>query len=594
MYLQLNERDFTGSALAVLNRLPSFFDFTHRHVDEATIGAPVSDLGDLVGWIEQLPFELAAGAVSFLAGLVHERGVNQPDQLDLARQVFGVPVLHEPIVDAIRSNRAGVVVASQTVTGLARLIVLYADATARPPRRVDELVLERAILGTAALGGLFDEEPTDKTVLARLVQLGAVNAGVPVLETLSRWFYLYCVLAESEDARNRSDYSEVAAWSVERYGLTLGDQVVLAFAAIAATNALDAPNVSQPYGRVGPGWCQAQAEQLGVDPAAVQEILSAPREWYGEQFEQWRRTRGLTDEQAAGAFNNVPFDSRPFLRLEDGSLLLWSPRALINWASEGFFHRLHACGKTHRRDKHFRGFHAWLVERYCLDLVRDALPTSRLPGSGVVSGDKAYRTRQGGRRSPDISIDCGTDLILLEITSGRLTADARSLGTADAVDGDLGRLIVGKATQLSDRIDDLLAGRFEVDRVDLAHVERIWPVVVTASGLFMTEPLWNELVRRIGGALRQPRVGPLAVMDVYDLEVLAGLIEQGHSVRTLLEAKTDGPYRALDWSRMLFDDPRFHPRRASSVERRADAMFDGIAERLGFDPEQFERDRRAA
>jgi hypothetical protein len=570
----------------VLDRSPSFFDRTYAFVDEPLVGLPRSELADVVGWAQRLGFEAAARAVSWLAGLVYERPIERSAQLELARAVFAAPLFRGPIEDAIRSRRAALVLAPQTITCLARIVLLHAADSDRLMGPVDGLRMGRLTLAATGLCAAAADEPTEGDMLALLTQSGALNARIPALESLGRWSYLYGELAVSDLARARADYTDVSDWGRNDAGISPADQATLGFAALASSYA---------YGLLAPDWCADMGDRLGVDEANVRELISAPRGWFVERLQAWAQENGLSPEQAAAAYYSKPFDVRPFLQLGDGSLMLWSPRALVTWATEGIFHRLHQSAKHRRCDESFRGFHAWLIERYCADLMGEALPPRRLAGSGIVSREKTYASKTGDRRSPDIAIAFGRDLVLIEVSSGRLTLDSLALGHATDVERDLERLLIDKASQLSHRIDDLENGLYTIDGATEEKTVRIWPIVVTAPGVFMTGPLWNDVMRRLGGQLQQPRVQPLVVLDVDALEVLTGLIEHGGwALPDLLERKTAGPYRFLDWSRFVADDPYVEPKRPSSISRNAEADFDRMAVSFGFDATDFKNQLRNA
>ena len=178
-------------------------------------------------------------------------------------------------------------------------------------------------------------------------------------------------------------------------------------------------------------------------------------------------------------------------------------------------------------------------------------PGRRLPGSGVVHGERRYDHPQGRRRTPDIAIDRGPDLVLIEVCSGRLSLPTLIRGD---VKHDLDNKLVGKACQLSDRIDDLGDGHAAIDDVDLTLVRRIWPIVIAPAGLLQNPALWDYIDEGLNGKLTQPRVQPLTVVDLAELECLAGLIEQGTDLIQVLEEKTSPVYARLDLRKMVWND----------------------------------------
>jgi hypothetical protein len=147
-------------------------------------------------------------------------------------------------------------------------------------------------------------------------------------------------------------------------------------------------------------------------------------------------------------------------------------------------------------------FYGALVERYALQTLQQVHPEPRLPGSGRVSGDRPYGPGNG-KRSPDICVDCGSDLVLIEVTSGRFTIPTLVEGDPEKAARDLTRLLWGKLDQLGGRIDDLLAGDWSPPDVDLNSVERIWPVLVTAD-ILQNDLLWQEISARMPQGLTSP------------------------------------------------------------------------------------------
>jgi hypothetical protein len=187
----------------------------------------------------------------------------------------------------------------------------------------------------------------------------------------------------------------------------------------------------------------------------------------------------------------------------------------------------------------------------------------------------------------DIAIDLGLDLALIEVSVSRLRAETLLLGDVKAVTDDLERMVVKKIRQLDHCIHALIAGRAQIPagapEVDLDRVERIWPVLVTAGNITQSAALWKYIRSQTGRELTQPKVQPLTILDVEDLETICGLIEAGHALPEILAGKTKQPFAELElkyWLRYDTAAPREYPRPACVVaiwERvieRAVAMMD--------------------
>jgi hypothetical protein len=165
-----------------------------------------------------------------------------------------------------------------------------------------------------------------------------------------------------------------------------------------------------------------------------------------------------------------------------------------------------------------------------------------------VHRDFTYEARRGERRTPDVAVDLTPDLILIEVTSSRLTAKSIVDADPDAVRTDIQKILTDKIEQLGSRIDDILDRRVEYPNLNIDQIERIWPIVVSSEGLFQTPTLWAYIRPVVEKSLGQPRVQPLTLFDVEDLEELMGLVMAGHSAIDILRDKTTEHWRELEFS----------------------------------------------
>ena len=101
---------------------------------------------------------------------------------------------------------------------------------------------------------------------------------------------------------------------------------------------------------------------------------------------------------------------------------------------------------------------------------------------------------------------------------------------------------VAKVTQLSDRIDDFLAGRASIPKVDIGLVKRVWPLLLTSEGLPQTPTLWRYLEEQAPEVLQKQKVQPLTILDLENTALLFGMVEDGASLVEMLKSKTTGDY----------------------------------------------------
>jgi hypothetical protein len=293
------------------------------------------------------------------------------------------------------------------------------------------------------------------------------------------------------------------------------------------------------------GDLEAKAEEAN-------DLLSAPREWYQAEFAK------LGDDLNTIAWERRPLLRRPFLRLEDGQWLLIAPRMIESWLGEGFLHRALQAAEQRGESLRLRGFVGALVERYCLDLTRSVYPGERPVGGGRVHGEQPYN--RGGRQlTSDVAIDLGPDLVMIEVVARRPTQQMQVFGDRELLERNLGPMLFSKLRQLGRVATDLLDGTATMPDVAIGHVERVWPVLVTAGELMQTEMLWDQIDERMPDDLQAARVQPLTVLDIGDFELLLGLVAEGHQLPSVLASKNAGLYRRLEISRFMTDELHMAP-----------------------------------
>jgi hypothetical protein len=228
-----------------------------------------------------------------------------------------------------------------------------------------------------------------------------------------------------------------------------------------------------------------------------------------------------------------------------------------------------------------------LFERYCLDLTRSAYPGDRPPGGGRIHGEQPYGDRRRRQMTSDIAVDLGTELILVEVVSARLTAQMQVFGNRELLEQNLERMLFTKLNQLARVSVDLIGGDALIPDVDMTYVDRIWPVLVTAGELMQTEMLWDQIDARLPQGLTAARVQPLSVFDIGDFELLLALVATGHHLPDILGQKAAGLYRRLEIARFAPDELRADPAlRLPVIEERYGALWEEMLAVLGFSEDE--------
>lgn len=352
---------------------------------------------------------------------------------------------------------------------------------------------------------------------------------------------------------------------VEATGLDLEDFLAMAFAV----------------------WAHRLNWKLG-DPQLVN-----PQLYPGMDQGRWNRFLDLlagTPEELAQAieasrssWDFLAFQSRPLLRLNEG-LLLIDVVFLIEKATSGLFWLVHDYLRNQSDARRQTWSHAWgdMIEALCEDSLRPFAPPILGGGTTFYTEDDLATAYRRGKRA-DVVIDFGEIFGAFEIVSGQLKTETRIDGSPDALREDLERLLYKKIRQLDETSRNLLEDPGALTGSG-TNPNRVQPTVVTV-GLPVNPVTINAATAYCEetGRLIDPRILPLAIIDVGELEMLEGLTEIGYNPVELLQrwrASNLANISFRNWLLAEFGNGQFL--RPARMKPRFDALTNEMVHRLGF------------
>jgi hypothetical protein len=516
---------------------------------EALLGQTLS-FDTVLECIARLPFEATMGSLSVLAGALYHARYETHKHWQLACDVL----IEGPILEAVRKFLAGgpgrIVFDPRYLTAFQRLLVEHSSSDS------DSLDEKQARIVIACLLALPDVLPeasaADSNAIvqagADALRLGAYHF-LPLLpDSIVHASTMFVELVSAPDLKDRRNYCPLEDWSVDAYGATLADQIFYGFTLLHSARALD-PDAT------------LQQRAVRVPARHLDSIVSA------ERSDRLARAISATREEFRGAFSasgqtdahiawdHTPFEQQPFLRGEDGSLMLLSPRALQAWMTRGIYFRMmeaargrEDAGATERsRIERFTSFCGPLAERYVLRLVERSYEAHEPERPVNVSGEQRYRVDKSSVLSPDVAIAQPPDLVLVEVYSGRIPRRARVNPTPHEVDDTLKKMLIKKLGQLQKRVADLLAERFTPLGVCDVETLKVWPLILlTGEGIALTPILWRWVELSLpDGSFSDERVGPPTICSLDEFEQLLVLVERGESLPELLASFHSSGYARL-------------------------------------------------
>jgi hypothetical protein len=162
----------------------------------------------------------------------------------------------------------------------------------------------------------------------------------------------------------------------------------------------------------------------------------------------------------------------------------------------------------------------------------------------------------GDGESIDVFIAQGTDLVVAEISSSRITAPTRLAGDEASLKRDLDKVVTKRIKQLDRTIEGLRDGSLAVEGVDWDQARRVFPVVLNVEPIRWTGPLHAYLSKEIPGLLKQDKVQPLQFLELDDFEAMLSVLGPP-SMADLLSAKMQSVGVDPDIQQWFFGDSTF-------------------------------------
>lgn len=361
---------------------------------------------------------------------------------------------------------------------------------------------------------------------------------------------------------------------VEATGLELEDIVGLGFVLLARrVNGLKGESVFDPDGlrvRMDPNRIGAFLELVSTEPEAIRDAL----------------------QRSDSRFAFLPFEQTPVLRTERG-LLVMDEVALWKRITSGLYWVVHDYIKNVRApgtDMNLRWNEAYseMVEMAVEDQLHAmAPPLLGSEGTLFFTEEDLERAYGSGQRA-DAAVDFGDVLMLTEVVSGQLAVATRIEGSIRKFKDDTSRLVIEKCEQLEAASQAILRDESSLTRSEPVPGRRILPVVVVGGGYpvsRLTMAYIREELERLG-ILQDPRVMPLAIIDMDELEMLEGLAERGTNPVDVLRAWRESALG--EWPFSLYVINTYGPwgpaNRPTRMRESVDRTFEDIVDRLKLIP----------
>lgn len=285
-----------------------------------------------------------------------------------------------------------------------------------------------------------------------------------------------------------------------------------------------------------------------------------------------------------------PLRRYPLVRLDDDTVLVHSPRLLLERAFDGvalYWEVVDGLRTQSDRgtEDRFSRVHTDAAESYAVEVARAIAPPLGAAHRVFTEKEMQNSWRRRGANLPsvcDFVIDYGDAWLCVEVTTSRLTEAAVAGHDLAALDSALDKIITDrKAGQLASTIRLLKRRESDLTKRPAQHVRRYIPVLLTMYDFPVNNATMTEARGRLKAMdLLQPPIAPLVILSMTGFEMVEALaVPGGHAAADLIREWADSTWANGPIDSYLHDRhmPLTYPDR---LRERFEAISDRLYRRM--------------
>lgn len=277
---------------------------------------------------------------------------------------------------------------------------------------------------------------------------------------------------------------------------------------------------------------------------------------------------------------------RPLIRMNDTQFLLVDAAILMYRMTEGIFQDVLNQIERGRESNNFRSAWGHVIEDYVSTRLSE-IESRR--GFGVYyESDHAVAYPGGEQRRPDLVIDYGEVVLVIEVVSRLISHNAIATQDVQAFRDEFTRQIHQKLSQLDDAIRPM---RFHPKNLfGTSARKRFLPLLVTGDGISQSVVLERFIRQRANtGPYFQFGMCQLpVVIDLDEVEMLEGLASRGEFIPDLIGTWRESDLRDLPLKNYLIDKFKDAPEklRSESLQKEFDQLTSELLQLVGDDEQR--------
>ncbi|WP_141305203.1 MULTISPECIES: hypothetical protein [unclassified Neomoorella] len=360
---------------------------------------------------------------------------------------------------------------------------------------------------------LYESDGNPVNIEYEMLRNAAFNSQQDMYSSIGRAAYVYIELAQNKLLFNEKEYVDFNTEFNKHYGCTLEEY-------LAAVCALFALFMNKDY-EIRPVWSK-NLEEVFSKTALSKDIIKPLLVEFDDASEWARQTLD-------SPWNFLLFKDKPLLLIDKKIFLPIMVKFVQEQVFIGLFHKIAYC----YQDNRFLRFIGRPFEIYLRLLMQEAVKQSPIPYEVV---PEFRYGKGGGKRSPEIMLKLGDNLLVVEGKARRMKLSSLVDGDPTSVDKDMSKMVIEPIRQMHSRLLELF--QLPGIPINLSNVKNIYLMGVTLENFPTLLPFENKIQQTINQYFELP-IDAYFHVDIEEFELLCYLISRknGRPIFRILENK---------------------------------------------------------
>lgn len=391
----------------------------------------------------------------------------------------------------------------QGLLSLWKWLLAYGDKNKLPEYiNIDKGIFEVIYLCLIVSDYLYEKDP--ENIKYEMVRNKAFNKEEDILASIARSKHIYIDLARNKDLYIPEEYVDFNLKFKDTYGYSLEEHFSIIVGIMASFH--------KKEDFIEGNWTSNFTKYFSTTKLtriSFNIVDSLTAEF--DELTDWSK------ENIDNPWSFIKFRKKPLFKIDKNTVLPISNKLFKEQLFEGVFHKIRACYPD--EDLKFNSFFGRPYEKYIEILMEKAKNSS---GQNKYELIKEFEYDKDKKRSPDVMLKLGDQLLVIEAKSKRLTLNALEGNDHDSIEKAQEDLVLSPIKQAHDRIVEILDSN---KKSVFQDIKSYYIAVVNIKDFPTLPPVEKEIKDKLEQHFQIPIKG-FFHMDIEEYEMLCHLISR--------------------------------------------------------------------